>query len=72
MPESFGSRLKARRKEIRMSQTKLCDLTGISQANISLYENGKREPGVFMAILLADALGCSLDWLAGRSKEVGV
>ena len=71
MRETFGRRLKQRRKELGLTQDKLGLLTGLSQTNITFYETEKREPGLFNAICIADALGVSLDWLAGRTDKKG-
>lgn len=34
------------------------------------YEIGKRTPGIELATRMADALGVSLDWLAGRTDKM--
>ncbi|MEU1526929.1 helix-turn-helix transcriptional regulator [Nocardia rhamnosiphila] len=48
------------------SQTKLAEVSGIDQRQISRYEVGQ-EPGLSTAAKLAFALGVSLDELAGGS-----
>jgi transcriptional regulator with XRE-family HTH domain len=50
-------------------QKNIADVVGVSINSIGLYERGLVEPSFFIATCLADALGVSLDWLAGR-KEV--
>ena len=58
--------LRAIRERQGMTQAKLAELAGTDAAVISHYEAGTRGPAWSTAIRLADALGCSLDELAGR------
>jgi transcriptional regulator with XRE-family HTH domain len=51
-----------------MKQKELANMIGVTPQAISSYEslNGKRKiPSLHVAISLAEALGCSLDWLCG-------
>lgn len=65
--ESLGERIKRLRLEKKMSLRKLASAVGVSDAGISLWERGKAEPALFNAICVADALGVSLNYLAGLS-----
>lgn len=49
-----------------LNQADVVRLTGFSRGAVSMLYNGKREPNISSAIVLADALECSLDELAGR------
>ncbi len=40
----LGKKLRAKRKKLHLSQMQLSEILGITQANISAYENGKRSP----------------------------
>lgn len=52
-----------------LKQADLCRMTGMTSSKISQLLNGKTyDPRLSTAILLADALGVSLDWLAGRES----
>jgi phage repressor protein C with HTH and peptisase S24 domain len=65
-PEDIGSRIRAARDAANLSQTALSRKVGVSATTIQNYESGKFPKGEF-AISLANALGCTLDWLlAGR------
>ena len=72
MPDTFGSRLREARLNKSRSRRELAEISGMSENSISLYERGQVEPSLFAATCLADALGVSLDWLAGRSEKGGV
>lgn len=55
--------LKKIRVDKNITQVELSDMTGITQQNISAYENGKNIPLLDSAAKIADALGVSLDEL---------
>lgn len=61
------SRLKDLRKERGFTQVKMQILTGIDQSDYSKIENGKRYLSFEQCIKIADALGTSMDYLAGRT-----
>lgn len=55
-------RVKELREKKLFSQSDLSKLSGVSQADISLIESGKRKnPSIFAVAALADALGVKLD-----------
>ena len=62
-------RLKELRKKAKISQIKLQMDTGIEQALISKYENGKRIPPTETIIVLADYFGISIDYLLCRTDN---
>lgn len=68
----FAERVRQTRLELGMLQKELAKKMGMSQQAISSMEGGRREACFFTAICVADALGVSLDYLAGRTdvKEV--
>jgi DNA-binding XRE family transcriptional regulator len=55
------SRLAAMRKRNRMTQTELAKATGVSQKDVSRWENGEIKPGVESLKKLASALECNID-----------
>lgn len=65
---NFGERLREARKRLGWSQLELAKKTGIRNDRISDYEREVNDPSFFIARCLADALGVSLDWLAGREE----
>ena len=57
----MGEKLKAARLAAGMTQGQLAEKVGCSQREISLWENGRREPVASTLKKLAVALGCSMD-----------
>lgn len=66
---TFGERLRGLRLCRGDSQQRVSYEAGISPCMISLYEQGEKLPGLYVAMRLADYFGCSLDYLTGR-KDV--
>lgn len=54
-----------------LSQSRLCQLSGVSQTTISAYILGKRSPGAAELSRLSLALGVSMDWLWGLDNSAG-
>lgn len=74
-PKLTGEHIKARRKELHMSQSELADEVGGSMTNrsISLYERGEREMGLQTFFDIAEALETTPDALVPeRLKEKSV
>lgn len=68
--DSIGSRIKKKRKELHLTQTKIKELTGISSGNMSDYENGRVLPSALAIVSLSKVLNCSTDWLlTGQSNH---
>ena len=63
---NFAEALIKVRKEHNLTQTKLSELTGIKQQNISRWEAGKNLPNIDECVRLADYFGLSLDEFIGR------
>lgn len=59
-----------RRKKGASQRTVAADL-GISQALLSHYENGAREPGLDFVCRACEYYGVSADYLLGRTDEPG-
>ncbi len=64
--ETFAARLKRLREAAGWTQDLLADRAGLSVAAVRQWEQGRREPSLGMARRLAEALGVSLDRLAGK------
>ena len=69
MVESFPKTLSGLRKEKNISQKEAAASLGISQALLSHYENGLREPGLEFAVHAAKYYGVTTDYLLGVSGE---
>lgn len=67
MKEDFAAAMAALRRERGLSQRKAAAELGISQAQLSHYENGAREPGLNFVCRACDYYGVTADYLLGRS-----
>ena len=67
MNEEFSRTLSLLRQEKGVSQRTAAGVLGISQALLSHYENGIREPGLSFVVKACDYYGVSADFLLGRT-----
>lgn len=70
--EIFAKRLKKLREQHNLTTRQLGEIIGVSNATISRYETGKRDPDLIVAYRLAQYFGVSIEYLCGEdvSKEV--
>lgn len=66
---TFGERLKECRKAKGMSRPALAEKSGVTIRSIENYEYNKADPSLFNISCIATALGVSIDYLAGLSKN---
>lgn len=64
--KNYGEEIKYQRETHKVSQRELARLTGISQQNISRWENNLAIPSIENCERLADFYGITLDELVGR------
>lgn len=69
MNADFARTLALLRQERGISQRKAANELGISQALLSHYENGIREPGLNFVVKACDFYNVSADYLLGRSMS---
>ena len=69
MNEEFSRTLSLLRQEKGVSQRTASAALGISQALLSHYENGAREPGLAFVCRACDYYGVSADYLLCRSQQ---
>ena len=69
MERSFPQTLSALRRERNISQRQAAAELNISQALLSHYENGAREPGLSFVCRACDYYQVSADYLLCRSDE---
>ena len=60
---SFSKNMKARRKELGISQIALSARSGVPQSTVSAVERGDRTPTAETMMMLAKGLRCSVDSL---------
>ena len=65
----FNNRLAEILAEQNLKQADLCRMTGISTALMSNYMTGKASPSLDNALMIAKALGITLDYLVGRKSD---
>lgn len=65
----IGEKILMLREEKDMKQKELAELVGITEATLSRYENGKREPKSEIVSRIAKVLNVSTDYLLGRTSE---
>ncbi len=65
----FGTSLQLIRKEKKLTQQDLSDLTDYDKRMISRWEGGNTKPNIEAAVTLAKALGVSLDVLTGIKPQ---
>ena len=68
MEHTFPSRLADLRRRSGKSQRKVAADLGISQALLSHYETGAREPGLAFLCRACDYYGVTADYLLGRPE----
>jgi len=66
---SFARTISLLRREKGISQRVAAGELGVSQALLSHYENGQREPGLSFVVKAADFYGVSADYLLGRTMN---
>ena len=65
----FCANLSRLRREKGVSQRKAASDLNISQALLSHYENGAREPGLAFVCRACDYYGVTADFLLGRTRD---
>ena len=69
MSMAFSTVLSALRRERNLSQRQAAAELGISQALLSHYENGLREPRLEFVVRVCDYYGVSADYVLGRTDK---
>lgn len=62
-------RLRECRKRMHLTMKELGAMVGVTEAAISHYELGKRQPDYDLAVKLSDCLGVTVDYLLGREEQ---
>lgn len=63
---TFSNRFKELRKQKEINQKELAKILEVSQAQISMWENGINEPTVTNIIKICDYFNVCADYLIGR------
>lgn len=62
--------IRARRRILGLTMKQLANIVGVTEAAISHYETGRREPDNDMLLRIANALGVTVDYLIGRENQL--
>ena len=65
----FSERLKLSRRRRNLTMVELGRAIGISKQAVHQWETMQNVPSVDSLIVLADILGCTIDFLVGRTDE---
>lgn len=60
--------IRTRRRALNMTMKQLASVVGVTEAAISHYETGRREPDPDMLGRIANALNVTVDYLLGREE----
>ena len=63
------SRIKLRRRELKMTQTELANVANLTPAAISQFESETRKPSFNTLSSLSDALKVTTDYLLGKEER---
>ena len=63
------SRIKMRRRELKLTQTELAKEANLTPAAISQFESGTRKPSFKTLSSLSDALKVTTDYLLGKAEK---
>ena len=61
--------IRTRRRALNMTMKHLASIVGVTEAAISHYETGRREPDPDMLGRIANALNVTVDYLLGREES---
>lgn len=67
--ETIAQRISRARRHLNINQKELAKKANITEASLSRYENGIREPKSAVLTRLAEALEVSTDYLLGLSED---
>lgn len=67
---TFGERITALRKQLKLSQDDLAKRIGTSAPIIGRYERNEIKPAIDTAKKIADELGTTVDYLIGGSDSI--
>ena len=64
----FSKRFEEVLKQFNVSRYKLTQMTGIAESVMRYWVQGKTVPSIANVVKIAQALGCTVDFLIGREK----
>lgn len=67
--KEIAERLKVLRQSVALSQSKLAELMGITQASVNRYENAQALPSVKILLRYGDFFDVSMDYILCRTDQ---
>lgn len=67
--EIFAKRIRLLRESNKLTTRMMAEKIGVTNAAISYYENGKREPTLSILIAYSDYFKVPLDYLIGNTDD---
>jgi transcriptional regulator with XRE-family HTH domain len=68
---SIGARMRARRRQLGLSQTELAERLGVSFQQVQKYERGANRVAASTLMAAAEALSTTVAWLVGEDATAG-
>lgn len=65
----LAQRLKYLRESVNLSQVKIAELMGATQASVNRYENGQTTPPLKVLLWYADFFDVSMDYIFARTEN---
>lgn len=66
LERKIGARIRARRRQLGLSQSELAEQLGVSFQQVQKYERGANRVAASTLVAAAEALGVSIGWLVGE------
>lgn len=66
LEQEIGARIRARRRQLGLSQSELASRLGVSFQQVQKYERGANRVAASTLVAAASALGVSIGWLVGE------
>lgn len=67
--KEIGDRLRVLRESIKISQAKMAEYIGVTQASINRYEKAQTDPPIEVLIRYADYFDVSMDYIFARTDK---
>jgi len=70
LERAIGARIRARRRQLGLSQSQLAETLGVSFQQVQKYERGANRVAASTLVAAAAALGVSAAWLVGEDQPL--
>jgi transcriptional regulator with XRE-family HTH domain len=70
LEQAIGARMRARRRQLGLSQSELAEQLGVSFQQVQKYERGANRVAASTLVTAAEALGVTVSWLVGEDQPL--